>query len=219
MSSRFAVALLDKQGKLSLDDDVRKFIPELPDLGKTVTLRHLLSHTSGYREFINFLTLGGLNLNEGDYIGKNEIIEIVQAQPRLQNDPGAEFNYNNTGFSLLATVVERVTKEKFPDWMRENVFKPIGMTHTVIRMHPRQHRVWRDGAEVELSLREFKFLEHLVRLPHDQDVLVTLPHGADGLGRGVVVRVVEEQRVAMELGTRILQHGQQAQTVATGIAV
>ncbi len=134
----FAIAMLAKQGKFSLDDDVRKHIPELPDLGKTVTLRHLLTHTSGYREFLNFLALGGLNMAEGDYIDRGEIIEIVKNQPELQNDPGAEFNYNNTGFCLLAMVVERVTKQKFPEWMQENVFKPAGMDHTMIRAYPRQ---------------------------------------------------------------------------------
>lgn len=134
----FAVCLLAKQGKLSLDDDVRTYIPELPDFGKTITLRHLLSHTSGYREFLNLVALDGRNLNEGDYIRPDEIIEIVQRQPALQNDPGAEWNYNNTGFCLLAKVVEKVTDESFPDWMQKNVFKPLGMNHTVIRAHPRQ---------------------------------------------------------------------------------
>ena len=134
----FAILLLAKQGKLSLDDDIRDYIPELPEFGRKVTLRNLLTHTSGYREFINLLILGGLNLGEGDYINKEEVIEIVQAQPELQNDPGAEWNYNNTGFSLLSTVVERITEQKFPEWMRKKIFEPIGMTHTQVRAHPRE---------------------------------------------------------------------------------
>ena len=60
----------------------------------------------------------------------------MQRQPELQNQPGAEFNYNNTAFSLLATIVERVTGEDFPDWMRANVFEPLGMAHTTIRETP-----------------------------------------------------------------------------------
>jgi CubicO group peptidase (beta-lactamase class C family) len=134
----FAINLLAKQGKLSLDDDVRKHIPELQDFGKTITLRHLLSHTSGYREFLNLLAMAGRNLGEGDYINRDELITIVQKQPALQNDPGAEWNYNNTGFGLLATVVERVSEQSFPDWMAENVFEPLGMTHTLVRAQPRQ---------------------------------------------------------------------------------
>ncbi|HHS14201.1 MAG TPA: serine hydrolase [bacterium] len=132
----FAVALLEKQGKLSLDDDIRKYFPELPDFGKTVTLRHLASHTSGYREYINLLAMAGRRFEEGDYIKRDEIIDIVKNQPELQNNPGDEFNYNNTGFALLAMVVERVTEQKFPEWMRDNVFGPLGMTRTVVRGNP-----------------------------------------------------------------------------------
>ena len=120
----FAIAFLAEDGKLSLDDDVRKHVPELPDFGNTVTIRHLTSHTSGYREFLNTAVLDGRSLAEGDYIRREEIIEMVQRQPELQNDPGAEWNYNNTAFSLLATIVERVTEVKFPEWMEKNVFKP-----------------------------------------------------------------------------------------------
>jgi CubicO group peptidase (beta-lactamase class C family) len=134
----FAILLLEKQGKLSIDDDVRAHIPELPDFGKTVTLRHLLTHTSGYREFLNLFALEGRNLGEGDYIDRTEIIGIVQNQSELQNDPGAEWNYNNTGYSLLATIVERVTEEPFPKWMDKNVFKTLRMTHTIIRANPWQ---------------------------------------------------------------------------------
>jgi len=78
----------------------------------------------------------GRRLDEGDYIDRNEIIGIVQRQPTLQNQPGAEFNYNNTGFAMLAAVVERVGGRPFPQWMEDNVFRPIGMTSTVVRAHP-----------------------------------------------------------------------------------
>jgi CubicO group peptidase (beta-lactamase class C family) len=134
----FAVGLLAERGALSLDDDVRTHIPELPDLGETVTLRHLLTHTSGYREFLNTLLVAGRRLDEGDHIGRDEIIGIVQRQPRLQNTPGAEFNYNNTGYVLLSMVVERVSGQDFPGWMAENVFGPLAMTRTVVRAAPTQ---------------------------------------------------------------------------------
>lgn len=134
----FAIMLLKEQGKLSLDDDVREYIPELPDLGKTVTLRNLMTHTSGYREFVNTLALTGRRVLEADYIDRAEIISVVQRQPELQNDPGAEFNYNNTAFALLSMVVERVTDTPFKDWMRDNVFLPLGMKSTVVRATPNQ---------------------------------------------------------------------------------
>jgi CubicO group peptidase (beta-lactamase class C family) len=134
----FAILMLANQKKLSLDDDVRKHVPELPDLGKTVTIRHLMTHTSGYREFLNALALTGRRIDFGDYIDRSEVIDMLKRQPTLQNDPGAEFNYNNSGFSLLSTIVERVGGKPFPEWMQENVFKPLGMTNTVIRATPGQ---------------------------------------------------------------------------------
>lgn len=134
----FAILLLEERGELSLDDDVRQYIPELPDFGQTVTLRHLMTHTSGYREFVNTLALTGRMVLEADFIDRSEIIEVVQRQTELQNDPGAEFNYNNTAFGLLAMVVERATDTPFAEWMRENVFLPLGMQTTVVRASPTQ---------------------------------------------------------------------------------
>jgi CubicO group peptidase (beta-lactamase class C family) len=134
----FAILVLADQKKLSLDDDVRKHIPELPDLGQTVTIRNLLTHTSGYREFLNALALTGRRIDFGDYIDRAEVIELIKRQPALQNAPNAEFNYNNSGFSLLSTIVERAGGKPFPEWMQENVFKPIGMTNTIVRATPGQ---------------------------------------------------------------------------------
>jgi CubicO group peptidase (beta-lactamase class C family) len=129
----FAVMLLVEDGKLSLDDDVRTHIPELPDLGQKVTVRHLLTHTTGYREIYNALVLAARQFGEGDYVSRDEMIGLVQHQPALQNAPGAEFNYNNTAFALAAMIVEREAKQPFPDFLAQRVFGPIGMTHSVVR--------------------------------------------------------------------------------------
>jgi CubicO group peptidase (beta-lactamase class C family) len=129
----FAVMLLVEEGTLSLDDDVRKHIPELKDFGQTVTVRHLLTHTTGYRELYNSLTLTGRRLDESDYVGREEYIPLVQRQPALQNAPGTEFNYNNTAFGLAAMIVARVSKMPFETFMVQRVFAPIGMTHTQVR--------------------------------------------------------------------------------------
>jgi CubicO group peptidase (beta-lactamase class C family) len=134
----FALALLASRGKLSLDDDVRKHIPELKDFGKRITVRHLLTHTTGYREFINTLIIEGRQVLEGDYIAPDEVIKVLNRQPTLQNEPGAEFNYNNSAFSLATIVVERVTGRSFAEWMREEVFLPLGMTKTWVRANPGQ---------------------------------------------------------------------------------
>jgi len=127
----FGMSLLEEQGKLSLDDDIREYIPELPAFDDTVTIRHLLTHTSGYREYLNTLSLTGRNLSTE--IDPDMIIRIIQNQDELQNKPGDEFNYNNTGFSLMSEVVHRVTDVPFPEWMENNVFLPLGMDDTVIK--------------------------------------------------------------------------------------
>ncbi len=126
----FAIGLLEEQGLLSLEDDIRQHIPELPEFDETVRLWHLISHTSGYREYLNSLTMSGRML--GDHVSYDEIIPLVQRQPELQNKPGASYNYNNTAYALLAMLVERVTGTKFPEWMQENVFLPAGMTNTLV---------------------------------------------------------------------------------------
>jgi len=132
----FAVMLLVEEGKIDLDADVRTYLPELPDLGSKVSVRNLLTHTSGYREFLNHVSLGGRRLDHGDYLDRSELIAIVQRQPKLQNVPGAEFNYNNTAFGLAAMIVERVSGMAFPDFMAARVFGPLGMTQTLVRPDP-----------------------------------------------------------------------------------
>lgn len=132
----FAISLLANRGKLSFDDDIREYFPEFPDFGKTVTIRNLLTHTSGYRDYLNTLAMTGRDLDAN--LNSEKIVEIVQRQPELQNDPGAEWNYNNTGFALLAILVERVTDVPFPKWIKENVFEPLNMDHTVVRKNSQQ---------------------------------------------------------------------------------
>ena len=134
----FALALLASRGKLSLNDPVQKHIPELKDFGTPITVRHLLTHTTGYREFINTLIIEGRQVLEGDYIAPDEVIKVINRQPKLQNAVGAEFNYNNSAFALATIVLERVTGRPFSEWMRDEVFLPLGMTKTWVRRNPGQ---------------------------------------------------------------------------------
>lgn len=153
----FAVALLAERGKLSLDDDVRKYIPELPEFEHPVTIRNLLTHTSGYREYLNTLAMRGRDLSSP--LDRDKIIDVVKRQPELQNKPGAEWNYNNTGFALAVEVVERVTETSFPEWMQENVFEPLQMNHTMVRRDQNQvvpgrsqgYAIGEDGNYVEMT--------------------------------------------------------------------
>jgi len=131
-----AIMLQAQRGRLSLDDDIRKHIPELPKFDETVTVRHIITHTSGLREFANLLIMTGRRLDHGDYIDRGELIDIVKHQPALQNSPGAEWNYNNTAFGLAAVIVERTSGQPFHEFMAENVFGPLGMTRTMVRPSP-----------------------------------------------------------------------------------
>ncbi len=125
-----AVALLDKQGKLSLDDDVRKYIPELPDFGTTIKLGHLLHQTSGLRDWLAVVQLTGRDMEE---ITIAKVIKVVQAQKKLAFAPGERFQDSNTNYDLLAEVVKRVTGKPFSEWVWANVFKPLKMTRSQFR--------------------------------------------------------------------------------------
>jgi CubicO group peptidase (beta-lactamase class C family) len=125
-----AIALLEKQGKLSLDDDVRKHIPELPDFGTPVRLADLLYQTSGLRDWLAVVDLTGRDMEE---ITIDKVIKIVQAQKALAFKPGERFQDSNTNYDLLAEVVKRITGKPFSDWVWENVFKPLKMTRSQFR--------------------------------------------------------------------------------------
>ncbi len=124
----FAVAMLADQGKLSLDDDVRKHIPEVPDFGKTITLRHLIYHTSGLRDQWHLLRLAGWRWD--DVMTLEHILTMVRNQKELNFDPGEERAYCNTGYTLLAETVARVTGQSFREWTQANIFEPLKMNNT-----------------------------------------------------------------------------------------
>ncbi len=118
------------EGKLSIDDDVRKYIPELPDFGYTVTLRHMLHHTSGMRSLHLMLEIAGWR---GDDTRTNDdLLRFITKQRDLNFIPGDEYMYCNTGYILMGMIIERLTGQDFPSWMRENIFLPLGMYNTYV---------------------------------------------------------------------------------------
>ena len=125
----FAALLLEKDGIISMDDDIRKYIPEVPDFGKTITLRHLATHTSGLRDQWDLLALGGWRLD--DVITTEHVLKLVNKQKGLNFDPGEEFIYCNTGFTLLAEVVARVSGKTFAEFCEERIFQPLQMDRTL----------------------------------------------------------------------------------------
>jgi CubicO group peptidase (beta-lactamase class C family) len=125
----FAILLLEEEGKLSLEDDIRKWIPEVPDFGKTITLRHLANHTSGLRDQWSLLTMAGWRMD--DVITKEQILKLVAKQKELNFEPGEEYLYCNTGFTLLAEVVARVSGKTFAEFTQEKIFEPLQMNSTL----------------------------------------------------------------------------------------
>ena len=124
-----AVLLLVQQGKLSLSDDVRKHVPELPDHGKTITIDHLIHHTSGLRDWGVLAEIAGWP--RGTRIHTHaHVLDIASRQKALNHDPGAEFSYTNTGYNLLAVIVQRVSGQSLAEFSRQQIFEPLGMTHT-----------------------------------------------------------------------------------------
>lgn len=125
----FALLLLESQGKLSLSDDVRKYIPELADFGKVITLRHLLLHTSGLRDYWALLQMAGWRYD--DIITKNQLLNMIFSQKGLNNQPGYEYVYSNTGYMILGEVVSRVSGMSLSDFTRDYIFKPLKMNNTL----------------------------------------------------------------------------------------
>jgi len=138
-----AILLLEQQGKLSLNDDVRKYIPELPDYGNVIKLEQMMHHTSGLRDWGAVAALAGWERTTKTYTN-DDALEIIAAQKKLNNIPGAEFIYSNSNYNLLAIVVQRVSGQSLAEFSVQNIFIPAGMTNTEWRDN--HNRIVKDRA-------------------------------------------------------------------------
>ncbi len=135
MSKQFTAAsivLLAQQGKLSLDDDVRKYIPELPDFGERITIRHLVHHTSGLRDQWSLLGLAGWRYSL-DLITDDDVMSVMTRQKDLNFKPGEKHVYCNTGYTLMGLIVKRVSEMSLREFTTKNIFEPLGMKHSHFR--------------------------------------------------------------------------------------
>lgn len=157
-----SILLLEEQGKLSVNDDIRKYMPELPDYGKRITILNLLNHTSGLRDYLTLMHLAGINMD--GVTTDDDALQIIARQKALNFAPGSEFLYSNTGFFLLSVIVRRASGQSLREFATENIFKPLGMTHTQYRdehgllisnramaYDPKQHQ---DGYTLDVSYFE-----------------------------------------------------------------
>jgi CubicO group peptidase (beta-lactamase class C family) len=123
-----ALLLLEEEGKLSLDDDVRKYIPELPDYGHTISLRNLVHHTSGLRDNLTLWELSGGSMI--DDIPEEEIFAMICRQQGLNFIPGEDYAYSNTCYFLMSIIIERVSGQGLRAFAEERIFRPLGMNNS-----------------------------------------------------------------------------------------
>ena len=124
----FSIILLARQGKLKLDDDIRKWLPWFPDLKEKITIRNLLNHTSGIRDQWQLLAISGTRLD--DVITQEQIIKILSKQQALNFKPGDKYSYSNSGFTMLAEIVKAASGQTLRQFTDSAIFKPLGMTST-----------------------------------------------------------------------------------------
>ncbi|MBK6304438.1 MAG: serine hydrolase [Gemmatimonadetes bacterium] len=125
----YSVALLAEEGRLSLDDDVRQHVPEIPNYGQRITVRQLIHHTSGLRDQWQLLGYAGWRFPE-DLITEQDVLRMVSRQKGTNFAPGAEWAYSNTGYTLLAVIVKRVSGKSLREFAQERIFAPLGMRDT-----------------------------------------------------------------------------------------
>jgi CubicO group peptidase (beta-lactamase class C family) len=121
-----AVLLLVEDGKLHLDDPIRTWLPELPDVAQRVTIRHLLSHTGGLIDYEDVMPA-----DQATQLHDADVLKILAGQPKLYFDPGTNYRYSNSGYALLALIVERASGKRFAAFLHDRIFAPLGMKATV----------------------------------------------------------------------------------------
>ena len=118
------IALLEEQGKISVDDSIRKYFPEMPEYANDIKIRHLLHHTSGIRDYLTLWRIAGER--NDDFFIDPEVVALIARQKELNFSPGDEFLYSNSGYFLLSEIVKRVTGKSMGVFAEEYIFKPQG---------------------------------------------------------------------------------------------
>ena len=128
----YAILLLEQEGRLHLDDPIKKYIPELPDCTNNVTIDQLLHHSSGIRSYTSLMPLAGWR-NLEEIITQKQVFKMILRQKALDFEPGTSFRYSNSGYFLLAELIQRVTQQTFPEFMKNRVFTALSMNQTLCR--------------------------------------------------------------------------------------
>jgi CubicO group peptidase (beta-lactamase class C family) len=123
-----AVLIAEHEGYLALDDDIRTHIPEFPDYGAPVTVRHLLHHTGGVRDYLTLMSLAGIPYE--NVLTDESMLGLIARQRELNFEPGSEHLYSNSGYVLLAEIVKRATGRSLREYAHQKIFQPLAMTNT-----------------------------------------------------------------------------------------
>lgn len=122
------IVLLEQQGKLIFDNTLKSYFPDFPEYAKKITVRHLLNHTSGIRDYLQLTYLKGFS--DDDFYTDATLMKMLLAQTDLNFEPGEEFTYSNSGYWLLGQIVEKASGMNMADYAAQEIFKPLGMTNT-----------------------------------------------------------------------------------------
>jgi len=123
-----AVALLVLDGKLDLEQDASKYLPELSGVGAVIKIKHLVHHTSGLRDYFTLLSLKGVSYT--DAVTNQDVLDLMSAQRGLDFQPGTDYSYSNSGYVMLSVLVERVSGKTLGAFLKERLFEPLGMRNT-----------------------------------------------------------------------------------------
>ena len=208
-----AVLLLEADGRLDLDEDVRAYVPELPDFGVRITPRHLIHHTSGIRDWVHVMSLAGLE--RSDVISFDRILRMLFEQQAVNFDPGAEYAYSNTGYNLLARVVEAQSGMSFREFTRQRIFEPLGMNRThfsddhleVVPGRAESYSPGRDGGFVRQPNQLTALASSSLNTTIDDFILWMRNYETGEVGGEQVVKTMVEQGVLNGGETLAYAHG------------
>ena len=213
-----ALGLLVAEGEVSWDDDIRRYVPEVPDFGTPITLRQLAHHTSGIRDQWALLQMAGWRWG-GDVIRQADVLDLLARQTGLNFEPGTDYVYSNSGYTLLAVVIERVSGQTLRTFTERRLFRPLGMTHTVFRddhtllVPNRAYAYARQGlGGYRLSIPDFAIAGATSLFTTVEDLARwNRNFGSGQVGGGDLLRQLQE-RGALNDGARLsyafgLQHG------------
>lgn len=159
------MALLEEEGELSLDDSLKKFLPQMPEYAEEITIKHLIHHTSGLRDYLTLAEIAGIR--DDDYFTDAEIVDLLARQKELNFRPGEEHLYSNSGYFLLSQIVKKASGKSLREYAEEKIFQPLGMTNT--HFHDDHTRIVKNRASGYAPKKGGGFVISMTTLPMTGD--------------------------------------------------